>query len=112
MLGLRPLSPCQLRARRDGADVVFSWVRRTRIDGDSWEIDEVPLAEEQESYSIGILDGSTLKRSATSGATQYRYTAAAIAEDFGIDPELFTLRIAQLSATFGPGANLQRTIHV
>ena len=61
--GLRPLSPCQLRARRDGADVVFTWIRRTRIDGDGWELAEMPLGEESESYRLEILDGAAVKRS-------------------------------------------------
>ena len=48
MLGLRPLSPCQARAKRQGGDVLFTWIRRTRLGGDSWDVEEVPMAEERE----------------------------------------------------------------
>ena len=112
MIALRPLSPCQLRASRDGNDVVFTWIRRTRIDGDSWEIAEVPLGEDGESYLGEILDGATVKRTVQTAVPSFRYTAAQIAADFGTSPNQFTLRIAQLSATYGRGANLQRTIDV
>jgi hypothetical protein len=33
------------------------WIRRTRIDGDSWDLLEVPLGEEGERYEVAILDG-------------------------------------------------------
>jgi hypothetical protein len=112
MLGLRPLSPCQLRARRDGADVVFDWIRRTRIDGDSWEAAEVPLGEESEAYVLDILDGPAVKRSASLSAPTYRYLAADIAADFGTAPSSFSLRVAQMSAVFGRGANLVETVDV
>ncbi len=104
--GLRPLSPCQLRATRDGGDVVFSWIRRTRIDGDGWELAEIPLAEETESYWFEILDGVTVKRSVAVTSPSYRYLAADIATDFGIAPSSYELRVAQVSASFGRGANL------
>jgi hypothetical protein len=47
--GLRPFSPVHLKAVRDQAtgDVRLSWIRRTRLGGDSWAA-EVPLGEEVE----------------------------------------------------------------
>lgn len=112
MLGLRPLAPCHLRAAADGGDVVFTWIRRTRSDGDNWELEEVPLGEESEAYRVEVMDGATVKRSAKTGAPSYRYAAASIAADFGAPPPAFTLRIGQISAVYGRGANLERTIHV
>ncbi len=44
-----------------GRDVQL--VRRTRIDGDSWDIEEVPLAEDFEAYRVDILSGETVIRS-------------------------------------------------
>ncbi len=110
--GLRPLSPCQLRARRDGADVVFSWIRRTRIDGDGWELAEIPLGEESESYRLEILNGVTVKRSVAVASPSYRYLAADIATDFGATPSSFELRVAQISASFGRGATLVGSVSV
>jgi hypothetical protein len=44
--GLRPYAPAHLRAEKaaDGS-WTFGWIRRTRVDGDSWESFEVPLGE-------------------------------------------------------------------
>ena len=112
MLGLRPLSPAQLRMRRDGGDLLFSWIRRTRINGDSWEMAEVPLGEEAEKYVFEVLDGVGLRRTIETAAPSCRYTAAEIAADFGALPASLSIRIAQVSATYGRGANLVRTIHV
>ena len=112
MLGLRPLSPCQVVARRDGGDVVFTWIRRTRTDGDSWELAEVPLGEDAEIYDLDVMDGDDVRRTATVSVPVYRYLAADIATDFGSLPETLTVRIAQISAIYGRGANLTRTLHV
>ncbi|MGH6907510.1 MAG: baseplate megatron protein TIM-barrel domain-containing protein, partial [Aestuariivirga sp.] len=112
LLGLRPLAPCQPRSRRDGADTVFNWIRRTREGGDSWELAEVPLAEDAESYVLEILDGVSVKRSVTLAVPSYRYLASEIAADFGTPPSAFTLRIAQSSTAFGRGAPLVETVRV
>ena len=112
MLGLRPLQPGHLRAAASGGDVVISWIRRTRIDGDSWDIAEVSLGEEREAYALDILDGPSVKRSLTLDVPSYRYSAANIAADFGTMPATLSLRVAQISTTFGRGANLLRTINV
>ena len=61
---LRPLSPVHLSALRAGGGVVFSWIRRTRINGDAWEPVDVPLGEESEAYALDILSGSTVKADA------------------------------------------------
>ena len=109
---LRPLSPAHAKAKRDGGDVVFTWVRRTRLDGDAWELSEVPLGEETESYPFKIYAGAVLKRSVTVTAPAYRYLAADIATDFGAMPSSLDVNIAQVSASFGAGATLLRTLNV
>ena len=53
--GLRPYSPCHLQASVEaGGNHLITWIRRTRIDGDAWELPEVPLGEEAERYSVQI----------------------------------------------------------
>lgn len=112
MLGLRPLSPVRLRAVRSGGDVLFSWIRRSRLGGDSWEASEVPLAEEREAYQVEVMAGGTVRRSVVTGESRWLYRAADIAADFAPNTSDFTLRVAQLSTTFGAGAALQETLHV
>jgi hypothetical protein len=110
--GLRPLSPCQLSAKRDGADVLFTWVRRSRIDGDGWEPVEIPIGEETENYHLEILDGAVVKRSVELPSPSYRYLAADIAVDFGAAPLSYDLRVSQVSTSFGPGAKLAGSVSV
>src|SRR5262249_35991871 len=43
--GLKPLSPVHLRATRSAGDLHLTWIRRTRLGGDSWDTVDVPLAE-------------------------------------------------------------------
>jgi hypothetical protein len=111
-LGLRPLSPVHLKAQRDGSDVVFTWIRRARIDGDSWELAEVPLGEASEAYAFDILDGSTPVRSVTVTAPTYRYIEADQLADFGAPQSAFTVRVGQLGHEFGRGSPLERTLNV
>ncbi len=63
--GLKPLSPVHVRGTRSGGDLALSWIRRTRIGGDSWDGVDVPLAEDEERYEIDILDGSDVVRTLT-----------------------------------------------
>lgn len=60
--GLRPYAPVHLRARDEAAGTRLTWVRRTRIDGDSWEGFDVPLGEESELYQVQVQSGGTVLR--------------------------------------------------
>jgi hypothetical protein len=109
--GLRPLSPCHLRMRRDGADLVLSWIRRGRRDGDAWELAEIPLGEDSEAYHLEILSGATVVRAADVATPTYRYRAADIATDFATLPSTLDVAVAQVSASCGPGTKLLRRLH-
>lgn len=98
---LRPYAPVHPRARRTADGVEISFIRRSRIDGDGWGLVEIPLGEEREEYLIEILDGATVKRVLTSYAPVVFYTSEF--EDFGAARAHLRLRIAQVSATAGPG---------
>jgi hypothetical protein len=100
--GLRPFSPVHLRARRSGAGVAISWIRRTRRDGDAWD-GEVPLGEESEAYAVDILSGATVVRTLTANAPSVLYAAAEELADFGAAQTTLSVRVAQLSATVGRG---------
>ena len=86
----------------------ISWIRRTRIDGDLWELAEVPLGEATEQYRLEIYAGSTLKRSMVLSTPNYFYTSADFITDFGASPAAIKLRVAQISATVGAGDVLER----
>jgi hypothetical protein len=111
-VGLKPFAPVHPRARRDASgDIVASWIRRTRFGGDAWELAEVPLNEEREAYRVEILAGAVLRRSVEVVSPQYRYALGEQTADFGAPATDFTLRVAQLSATAGPGQALEETLH-
>ncbi|MCV2880988.1 glycoside hydrolase/phage tail family protein [Actibacterium sp. XHP0104] len=102
-IGLRPYAPCHLRARRvSGGDLTVGWVRRTRVDGDSWASFEVPLGEAQELYQIRVRDGAdAIAREAYVTAPIWTYTAAEQAVDGVSAP--FAIEVAQISDRFGAG---------
>ncbi len=110
---LRPLPPCQVRAKRlANGDLALSWLRQTRIDGDSWELAEVPLGEEQEAYLLEILAAGEVRRTLTTGQASYLYARADRLGDFGAEPSSLTLRISQLSVACGAGASTEVTLDV
>jgi hypothetical protein len=98
-IGLRPLAPVHLRAVEVGGDLAVGWVRRTRIDGDTWQAVEVPLGEEAESYLVRVAMGGVTIRETTVSAQDWSYTAAMRAADGAAE----ALGVAQVSARFGPG---------
>jgi hypothetical protein len=110
--GLRPLRPAHVKARRDASGVTINWIRQTRVGGDAWDVVEVPLSEESESYALQVMNGANAVRSWTVSSPQRTYTNAEMAADFGAVPSSLTLRVAQLSAAVGAGPFLERTLNV
>ena len=108
---LRPLPPTYLQVKKDAAGLIISWVRRTRVDGDSWEAAEVPLAEAVESYKLDIVKAGVVKRSVQTNTPSYLYLSSDITTDFGPGPIALTARVSQLSQVFGQGAILERTMN-
>lgn len=100
---LAPLSPVHPRARRSAAGVTFSWIRRGRVDADSWDLAEIPLGEETERYEISLLDGASVIRSNATSTPSWLYPAAQEQVDFGNSQVAFELVIAQTSAIMGRG---------
>ncbi|MEN5297348.1 glycoside hydrolase/phage tail family protein [Brucella sp. TWI559] len=99
---LRPLSPVHLRAERLGnGDLSLHWIRRGRVDADSWMGADIPLGEDAEAYRIEIWQGETLVRSLEVQTPSWIYpNAERMAE---VRANSFELRIAMLSARIGAG---------
>lgn len=109
-IGLRPYAPAHLQAEKDDlGDLQLSWIRRTRINGDSWLSEEVPLGETAEQYRIRIWQGTTLIREEPSAIPSWTYTAAMQSAD-GVTPG-YDVEVAQISDTFGPGPYTRITIN-
>ncbi len=101
-IGLRPYAPCHLRVREVAGALHLTWVRRTRVDGDSWAGVDVPLGEESESYLLRVRQGEAVLREVIVGEPRWSYGAAERAADGLGGP--FRIEVAQLSARFGAGA--------
>ncbi len=111
-VALRPLSPVHARARRGDDGIMLSWIRRTRIDGDSWALQDVPLGEDAESYAVDILSGAEVVRSLHAAAANVLYAAGQELADFGAPQASLAIRIAQISASAGRGFPLETIISV
>ncbi len=108
----RPWSPCHLRRTgAPGGDVLFTWIRRARLGGDTLDGDP-PLSEEREAYRLEILDGDgAAVRVAETASPAFTWDAAMQAVDFpGGVPVGAAVRVAQLSAVYGPGATTTRSL--
>lgn len=107
---LTPLCPVHLRARRTPLGVALSFIRRTRVAGDGWEALEVPLGEAREAYRVEILSGAAVVRALEVETPSALYAAADEIADFGTPQAQLTVRVAQLSASVGPGGAVTATL--
>jgi len=108
-VGLRPYGVAHLRAVGvPGQTITLSWIRRTRLDGDSWESTEVPLGEDREAYRLRVRSGTLVVREINVTSPFWVYTPAQqVADGAG---SVFYISVAQLSDRFGPGPDRMLTI--
>jgi hypothetical protein len=101
-IGLRPYTPVHLSAETtpDGA-IEITWIRRTRIDGDDWDIPEVPLGEETESYLVRVVKNGFVLRETIVPQALWIYPLSEQAAD-GLTGT-YEVQVSQMSATYGPG---------
>ena len=91
-----------LRAKGSaGGEIDLRWIRRTRVEGDSWLGLDVPLGEEEELYQVQVLAGERVVRQEMVALPRFTYSAAMQAAD-GVGAG-FDLTVAQLSGRFGAG---------
>jgi len=92
-------------------DITISWKRRTRINGDSWDQEEVPLNEAFEKYEVDVLDptGTVVRTLTVTDATEVTYTEAQYNADGITGP--FDVIVYQISETVGRGTGRRATIN-
>jgi hypothetical protein len=109
-IGLRPLSPVHLSIRQVASGLRVTWIRRTRIGGDSWIGPDVPLGELTELYLLRVRQGGAITREVmVQGATDWTYSSAMQVADGVSAP--FDIEVAQVSDIFGPGPATRITQH-
>ena len=109
---LSPYAPARVRARRSPAGVTFSLLRRSRRDGDGWQLIDVPLGEDIEAYELDILRNGTVVRTLSMTSTSVLYAAAQEVLDFGGAQSWFDVQAVQMSAAVGRGFPLAVRIEV
>ncbi|MGO4449375.1 glycoside hydrolase/phage tail family protein [Phyllobacterium sp. TAF24] len=107
---VEPLEPVHIRSRlRDNGDLHVSWIRRGRIDADSWLAVDIPLGEDREIYRIEIRNSGKLIRSVEVRRPEWTYPAAERLSDFASLSAPVDFRVAMMSGTVGTG-RFARTI--
>jgi hypothetical protein len=106
--GLRPYAPARVRIR-PGADgtLVATWIRRSRVGGDSWIDADPPLGEEREAYLVQVRRNGAVLRTVETAAPRFDYSLADQTADGAGAP--FDIAVAQISARFGPGPETKVT---
>jgi hypothetical protein len=112
-----PYAPVHVRAERAGdpADIVLSWVRRTRIGGEFKDgTGTVPLAEALEAYEVDILGApaGAVVRTLSATTPAVVYANADIVADFGGVPMTLSVAVYQLSAVIGRGVGRAVTLEI
>lgn len=109
-----PLAPVHLKASRESDGIRFTWVRRTRQGGDSWDLAEVPLGETAELYRLDILSGGggSILRQLSSSTASALYPLADEVADFGGPVASLAVQLCQISPEAGPGLFLKEVLNV
>jgi hypothetical protein len=101
---LQPFAPVRLTARREAGGIRLSWVRRTRLGGDGWDLADVPLGEAGERYRLAILSaGGAELRVVETAVPEHLYPTADELADFGAPQTVLRIAVSQVSALAGPG---------
>ena len=114
--GLVPLSPVHLKVSRgqQGADLEFSWIRRGRMDADSWRAASIPMDEEQELYQITIRSpvGDLILRQEESADASWLYRESdQLADGISIHSAII-VEVAQISRQVGAGDRMSRQVEL
>ena len=107
---LTPYAPARVLASRSSAGVIFSLLRRSRRDGDAWQLLDIPLGEDIEAYDLDILRNGAVVRTIAMTSASAISPAAQETLDFGSAQSAFDVQAYQKSAAVGRGFPL--TAHV
>jgi len=109
-IGLRPYSVAHLRAAKQSGNIDVSWIRRARLDGDTWDVAEIPLAETFERYNVRVFCDGVLCREATVSSPEWTYSAALQSADGPASEVRFD--VAQVSETYGEGPSRSLNVDI
>lgn len=110
---LTPLAPVHLRGRRamDGS-VRFSWMRRGRVDSDTWLATDIPLDEPNEAYRLEILAGASVVRRFDVASPSCNYPGTSELADFGGMQASIAIRVRQLGRAIPLGLAAEAIVNL
>jgi hypothetical protein len=96
----QPFSPGHVRAvRLLSGDIRISWVRRARLNGDTW-VGEVPVGADGERFVLRILSGAAVVREQVLSTSEHVWTVAEQAVDFPLGlPSPLHIEVTQRTET-------------
>ncbi len=105
----KPYAPVNLAASKNAVgDIIITWDRRDRHDALNTE--NPPLSETAEEYNITIHLDETTVRSKTEYTNSTLYTIQEQTSDFGGIQSTITVKVAQVSSSFGVGSYATATL--
>ncbi len=108
----RPLTPCHLKARFSSGACLVSWIRRSRVNSDSWDNVEVEPDFSIEAYNVEIhRPNGQLLRSVPVTESFLNYSDSARLGDLGSLSEPFIVAVSQLSNSSNPGPAASITVN-
>ncbi len=113
-VGLRPYAIVLLNAYKNSGinHIEIDWTRRSRVGGDEWETEEIPLGELEEKYLVEIMDGASVKRSWYAATPATQYSTSDQNTDWGSTISTVTVRVCQVSELWGIGPYVEATFNV
>jgi hypothetical protein len=114
-IGRKPFAPVFLAGGRNTTgDLTINWIRCSRIGSEWRDFVDTSLGETTESYEIEILNAASppaVVRTITTTTNTASYTRAQQETDFGSPaPSSITVRVYQISSTFGRGSPAEAVI--
>ena len=109
---LLPMSPTGVVARRGSDGVRINWIRRARLDGDSWAGVDIPLDESSEAYRVSLMKSGAVIRQVDVSSATYLYAGADELADFGTRQTTLAVVVQQISASVGAGYRLALTVAI
>ena len=80
------------------------WIRRGRIDGDTWEGVDISLGEESEQYRLRVLrDGQEVMEFTTTSPQAVISNAQITTHDLDLQDRHISIEVSQISNAYGPG---------
>jgi hypothetical protein len=80
------------------------WIRRGRLDADTWEGVDIPLGEESEQYRLCVLrDGQEVMEFTTTSPQAIISNAQITTHDLDLQDRHISIEVSQISNAYGPG---------